>query len=169
MPRASRRIALFVTRSRSSTSRAPASTSTFCTTPATVCTTRSPSTGRARPLTRETRTATGRPSQGKRAAVGQFEGHVGRRFRDELEDERVVVVEIVAPAPRIVDAAAVVARDLALVVTEESAPKLRFPLVLAAVLLRQDSGVGNANDTECVRIGPVVAETSGTRDDAAAL
>ena len=61
---------------------------------------------------------------------GHADHHVGERLRHERQDRRIVVVEVVAPPERVVDAAAVEARDVALEVAEE--PAEQVDLLLAS-------------------------------------
>src|ERR1700719_390382 len=80
----------------------------------------------------------------QRFVIGEFEGNAGDRFGNEFQHEWIVVGEVVAPASRPVDTAAIAAGNSAFVVAEITTPNVDFPFVLATILLRQNSAVGHA-------------------------
>ena len=77
----------------------------------------------------------------------------GKRLRHEREHVWIVVAQVVAPQERVVDAAAVEARDVAFVIAEIAAEQVDFVLVLAAVLPCQQAAGRNSDFVEAERIG----------------
>ena len=84
--------------------------------------------------------------------------HVREASRHEREDVRVVVAQVVAPPERVVDAAAVEARDIPLEVPKVAAEEVDLLLRLAAVLSRQDAARRNTDVVEADRVGPLRRE-----------
>src|SRR6185312_13522994 len=76
--------------------------------------------------------------------VGHAHRHVGECLRHERQNGWVVVTEVVAPAERVVDAAAVGARHIALVVAGVPTEQVDLLLGLAAILPGEQAAGGNA-------------------------
>ena len=85
---------------------------------------------------------------GRKGVVGELEGDVGCCLGCERQHRRIVIRKVIAPEVRPVHAAAVETGYVTFVVAKIPTPEGYFRCSLAAVLSRQNAGIGDANQSE---------------------